>query len=105
MTEQGSNIADKLPAFDTYGIMSRTENAYFILVTWQDEGKISFLPEQHKFVYPNIIDEHLASILGYVDTVEMQQNYREESTATMELLCGEHGWAIYQMLLARKALK
>ena len=52
--------------------------------------------------FPSKIDQHIAVVCGYKDVDDMALNYRDETDALLEKLCGPHGWAVYKACLARR---
>ena len=50
---------------------------------------------------PNALDDLMLTLLGYADTDDLISNWREESTSLVNMLAGDHGWAIYKAMLAR----
>jgi hypothetical protein len=62
---------------------------------WVEEGKLDFKTDHHTF--PDELDRHLFHLLDTAEGAPMTPIKQR----TLDALCGQHGWALYKMLLAR----
>lgn len=95
--EMARRLSDKEADLAT----DRVDTVYWILIEWIDEGKITLLNVSCGG-YPNVVDHHIALLLGYEDGFDMALNWREESSEVVRLFSSPNGWAVYQMLLAKR---
>jgi len=51
--------------------------------------------------FPHPSHRHLSDILGYEDIQHMTEEWKDESTQTLKMLCGPHGFTIYKMLVIK----
>jgi len=51
--------------------------------------------------FPHPSHRHIANILGYKDIKQMTEEWTDESTHILKLLCGPHGFTIYKMLVIK----
>src|SRR5258705_6116936 len=51
--------------------------------------------------FPHPSHRHIANILGYKDIQHMIAHWSDESSHTLELLCGPHGFTIYKILVIK----
>lgn len=65
---------------------------------WKSKGMIDSILVNP---FPHMSHRHLADILGYSDIKDMTENWNENSTNTLKLLCGPHGFTIYKMLVIK----
>src|SRR5258708_37553057 len=51
--------------------------------------------------FPHPSHAHIANILGFENIRDMIEHWSDESTHTLKLLCGPHGFTIYKMLVIK----
>lgn len=65
---------------------------------WKSQGKLDSILVNP---FPHFSHRHIADILGYDDVVHMTEHWTDESTYTLQLLCGPNGFTIYKMLVIK----
>jgi len=65
---------------------------------WKSKGMVDSILV---YPFPHMSHRHIADILGYDDITQMTENWNENSTHTLKLLCGPHGFTIYKMLVIK----
>lgn len=84
-------------------VCDATLPAYLRVYGWAKDGRIDLgkVSPIMLEMFPSVIDQHLARLLGYADAETMVMNWDGSHLAVIAGLAGEHGWSIYKMLLAR----
>lgn len=65
---------------------------------WKAQGKVDSILVNP---FPHPSHRHIADILGYEDIQQMTESWTPESTRTLKLLCGPHGFTLYKILVIK----
>lgn len=63
---------------------------------WKSKGMVDSILVNP---FPHMSHRHIADILGYKDTTQMTEEWKDESTETLKRLCGPHGFTLYKVLV------